>query len=617
MGDMYVPISGCPINGGQQVIIADSLRQTYSNEGRTLTLEPEELEDPGDFTILVDERDPTYVVGFEGTPVIITAADWPAGVEYIDNDAFNGCTTLRRITFPAGLRGICWHSFLNCEALETVDFSNCSATLAEIGTDTFNGCTSLRSLVLDGDDLEISSGAFYACTSLASVELGSGVSQVDEYAFGACRSLATVTVESNETYIEETAFIGTAYYKGMPFSFIVKEDWDGKLAVAGFKGVCPTNIAAGDWPSGVESTYDRSFPYTDELRSVAFPASFARIAAGSFACCTNLESVTFPTTNTTAEGYMEIGHNAFAVCTKLQSLTLRGPLELSMEVFGGCSSLATVEFGTGVGLWGDGIFARTAIRSVVIPEGMTDWTLDAFAGIDGTVTVHVPSSEEPDETDIEYWYSPRVFGLETDARWAEYGFTYIDTTTHFVVQPGSAQPETPTIVFDDEKVEDPVLQEDGTRVFEAQDGVTLTQADVEDVSFKSPIDTTVDITEAYDIRLDAANNQIVATLATPKLAEVPQVDDDADDPSGMLDDVDDIDDGKIAAVPEADASQGEEVGALPVKMHKGLFYRVSWGDDLNALTPGAKFRADGTKTHIGVIKQTGNSGFYQISVSEQ
>lgn len=52
-------------------------------------------------------------------------------------------------------------------------------------------------------------------------------------------------------------------------------------------------------------------------------------------------------------------------------------------------------------------------------------------------------------------------------------------------------------------------------------------------------------------------------------------------------------------------------------MYKGLYYRVSWGNDLNALTPGEKFRADGTQTHIGVIKQTGSCGFYSITVSEE
>ena len=52
-------------------------------------------------------------------------------------------------------------------------------------------------------------------------------------------------------------------------------------------------------------------------------------------------------------------------------------------------------------------------------------------------------------------------------------------------------------------------------------------------------------------------------------------------------------------------------------MYPGLYYQASWGDDLNNLTPGAKFRADGVQTHIGVIKQTGSRGFYKISVSER
>lgn len=233
----------------------------------------------------------------KGTPVIITAADWPAGVEYIDNDAFNGCTTLRRLTLPAGIRGIGWHAFINCEALETVDFSNSFGTLTSIGTDTFNGCT-------------------------------------------------------------------------------------------------------------------------------------------------NLESITFPTTNTTAEGYMEIGHNAFALCTKLQSLTLRGPLELFFEAFGGCSSLATVTVGDGINFFGYGIFARTGVHSIVLPENMGDVSSSAFAGNDGDFTVYVPRSVKGnyglEEGIVECdSYTPRVFGLETVARWAEYGFTYQETTTSIVVQPGT------------------------------------------------------------------------------------------------------------------------------------------------------------------------------------
>jgi len=54
----------------------------------------------------------------------------------------------------------------------------------------------------------------------------------------------------------------------------------------------------------------------------------------------------------------------------------------------------------------------------------------------------------------------------------------------------------------------------------------------------------------------------------------------------------------------------------PFKRWGYLYYQASWGSSLDSLTPGKAFRADGTKSLIGVIKQKGNSGFYQVLVSE-
>ena len=405
----------------------------------------DEPEEPGEFRILVDENDPTTVTGFEGTcPATITAADWPEGVTYI-SAGFDGCTTLKHLTLPAGLRSIGWRAFQNCTALETVDFSNCSPTLSEIGVWAFCNCTSLRSLDINGNNLVVGHGAFYACSSLAELNLGSGVDTVEEYAFGACKSLAAITSAAAD--VNETAFIGTAYYKSMAFSFIVKEDWEGKLFVAGFKGPCPATIAAGDWPEGVETIYDYAFTYCDELRSVEFPASFSRINAGTFAGCKGLESITFPATNEHEDG-LEVGHNAFALCTNLQSVTLRGPLNVSMEAFGGCSSLASVVVEEGVNFWGERLFARTGVRSIVLPENMGDVSAGAFAGNDGDFTVYVPRSVV-DNYGLEEGivecdsYMPRVFGLESEERWAEYGFTYQETTTNLRVVPYGDEPEEP------------------------------------------------------------------------------------------------------------------------------------------------------------------------------
>ncbi|MBQ9430450.1 MAG: hypothetical protein IJU44_02755 [Kiritimatiellae bacterium] len=97
---------------------------------------------------------------------------------------------------------------------------------------------------------------------------------------------------------------------------------------------------------------------------------------------------------------------------------------------------------------------------------------------------------------------------------------------------------------------------------------------------------------------------IILALAQPEIEEVEEEENkDADDPTGLLEDIAKVDSSKIAAMPTPDVSdpdpaKHEEVGALPVKMYKGLWYQASWGTDLNNLTPGVKFRADGTQTHL-------------------
>ena len=97
-----------------------------------------------------------------------------------------------------------------------------------------------------------------------------------------------------------------------------------------------------------------------------------------------------------------------------------------------------------------------------------------------------------------------------------------------------------------------------------------------------------------------------------------------DDTIGFLIDITDMSEAEKAEVvttmptPDttSDPENPEEVAAISVKMYPGLWYQAEWGSDLHNLTPGEKFQADGLKTCIGVIKQTGPRGFYRIRVSE-
>ena len=180
-------------------------------------------------------------------------------------------------------------------------------------------------------------------------------------------------------------------------------------------------------------------------------------------------------------------------------------------------------------------------------------------------------------------------------------------------EPDDPEPSiAPVVTIDGTKMDAPVVDaESGNRVIAAKEGQTLTEEDVASVTISSPLDSS-DITEAYVKTL--VDNQIIIELATPVVESVNEEDKVENDPSGMLADVEPE---QIEAIPTPDVEKGEAVGALPVKTYEGLYYQASWGDDLGDMTAGEKVQATGEKLYLGVIKQTGEKGFYKISVSEE
>ena len=125
----------------------------------------------------------------------------------------------------------------------------------------------------------------------------------------------------------------------------------------------------------------------------------------------------------------------------------------------------------------------------------------------------------------------------------------------------------------------------------------------------------VDVTKGYKVVRSADGKSATLQLKTPEVGVQPEAGETekpADDPSGVLVEVDES---ELATKPAA--GEGESVGALPVKAVKGLWYQVSWGDGLQNMTQGEKVQATGDSLYLGVIKQTGASGFYRLSVSEK
>ena len=161
-------------------------------------------------------------------------------VTTIGESAFEGCSSLTKVTIPDSITEIGKGAFSSCSALSSVyiadlaawcqiNFANYSAnplsngahlylseTLVEdlvipdgvtsIGDRAFYGCTSLTSVTIGNSVTSIGDYAFRDCTSLTSVTIGNGVTSIGDYAFRDCTSLTSVTIGNGVTSIGDDAF---------------------------------------------------------------------------------------------------------------------------------------------------------------------------------------------------------------------------------------------------------------------------------------------------------------------------------------------------------------------------------------------------------------------------
>ena len=162
-------------------------------------------------------------------------------VTEIGEYAFDGCASLRSVSFPEG------------EA----------AALEEIGEYAFNGCVSLDSVRLPECLYTIGRGAFYGCKSLKRAEFSESA-YVAAYAFSHCESLTSVT---KTKYASEGAFSFCSALDSLPLS------------------------------EGAKMIDEDAFEHCVSLKDAVIPASTVRIEALAFRSCTALRSVVFEETD--------------------------------------------------------------------------------------------------------------------------------------------------------------------------------------------------------------------------------------------------------------------------------------------------------------------------------
>ena len=164
-----------------------------------------------------------------------------------------------------------------------------SVTLPEglqyIGNKAFYG-TGITSLSLPNSITGLGDMAIASCPALASISIGTGVSTVSSNAFINCPNLATITVAAGNTALK--AEDGVLFSKSGT-----------SLYVCAAKGAKSGDYAV---PADVEYVYDNAFAYCTQLTSITFPSTMVSSSNDMFIGCDNLRYVDFSQCNDWEQG---------------------------------------------------------------------------------------------------------------------------------------------------------------------------------------------------------------------------------------------------------------------------------------------------------------------------
>ncbi|MDO5312306.1 MAG: leucine-rich repeat protein [bacterium] len=542
------------------------------------------------------------------------------GVAEIGDGAFGWLPNLRSVVLPRSVARIGEDAFWNCRKLESVTIREDAAWAADpyapghyyddysrvrevgdrafegcerlvrvgipdgatrIGGSAFNGCVALADVSVPESVERIGGRAFYGCASLSDVSFAEavradphgdgvvgGVRCIGDSAFEGCAALKSARLPSCVTNIGGQAFAGCGGLKDLVLPKCVFDrglervfgeyQWSGERP-------CPwETVEVGE---GVAEIGDDAFALLPELRRVSLPCSVARIGRYAFCRCPRLEVVAV------RKGVAPVGYG--------------GVREVGDFAFEGCGGLVRVDVPGGVARIGVSAFQSCGeLRNIVFEGDAPRVDGGAFEGVVSSCMVWVKRGSTG-------------WGVAIPGRWQGLKISY---RTYL-----------PFDVSCDENLV--ATRSDHGVVISSVDGTVLTVNDLATVKIMAEMmdGSLADTTEGYNRVLSTDGTSAVFRLKTPEIgvsADEGDVERDPDDPSGTLVKVSGF---KRAATPHTE--YGESVGTLPVKTVRGLWYQVSWGADLQNMTQGVKVQATGNTLYLGVIKQTGTSGFYKLSVS--
>ena len=329
----------------------------------------------------------------------ITGVTIPEGVRYINNGAFENCTSLKNVKIPKSVQKIGGYAFYECSSLSSVTFS---VGLKSIEDNAFGYCEALKKVVLP-EGLEKLDGAFYGCYNLENITFPSSLSEIDSERSAIYDTKWYENIAYGDPIYCGGIFLGFKYDYTVPVENIkINSTYTvraGTKTVYMNKCCYVDKLTTLNLPDGLKSltiksptnvnsnykitklTVPESVDYVDiegmsDLKTLKLPTT-AKLSAGCFNYCTEIENLTIPKGNIRLEA--SLSH-----CVKLKSITLPSD---TMEVVGdiGSKNLTSVNL-SNVRILTGGFNSCTGLTRVNLPDSLLSIE-GAFSGCTNLTTV--------------------------------------------------------------------------------------------------------------------------------------------------------------------------------------------------------------------------------------
>lgn len=360
-----------------------------------------------------------------------------SGLRKLGNGVFTGCTSLSDIKFN-NKRFVCDKgAVMNDEktkiyqvlAGKTDAAYSMPNTINQIGPYSFYGCSNLNAVTLSPNLQEIPAYSFSNCNGLQSVIIPYSVNNIDAKAFENCVNLGDVEINESVSYIHKTAFDGCPRLNIVAPTFSYAYDWfnsmdrsqvsvidsEDNLTVEGSDAQTVSAAAIADMSANEKD--GGSLAPTEESEPTQRPKDLDDLM-DSYVSAQGLigetivvgrKAVVFINNNAQTVNQGETGiasaYAAYVPADISESLTAdTGGKGLSIPKFAiigdkiagkayyGDTSMDAYEIPENITKIGDFAFARSGIKSIEIPSGVTHIGYGAFYHCDRLAEVSIPST---------------------------------------------------------------------------------------------------------------------------------------------------------------------------------------------------------------------------------